>query len=247
MSSVNTASILRAAEKRAKLAKPLPAQPSNALEVSLKDYERQQKFRRLINPGITRPNSVGQARASLKILLTLAENLIRDLDNPKFRRFRCANDIIKRNLVEVKGALEYAIELGFEPKVENYDQYYVFNLKYLDDLITGAQILRDYVDGEDEKASREEVASKWKKAEEQAHIHEIKVQFLKDRKMKAVRDTQIEQNPTQGESSGGTAPGKPRQRQSHMMTLADMVARDAERERQQTDRLGDEMSRLKMN
>jgi hypothetical protein len=48
-------------------------------------------------------------RDSCKTLSRIAENLVREPENPKFRQFKPTNDMIKRRLVETKGALEYAI------------------------------------------------------------------------------------------------------------------------------------------
>lgn len=42
-------------------------------------------------------------------LSQIAENLLREPDNPKFRQFKPTNTIIKRDLVDPKGALEYAV------------------------------------------------------------------------------------------------------------------------------------------
>lgn len=98
-------------------------------EQQIKDHGRRLKFRRLIDPGIMRPNSRDQAIASLKVrlrsdrtyykrnptsqrLLVIAENLIREPDNPKFKRFKRTNQIIQRDLVEPSGALEYAVQVS---------------------------------------------------------------------------------------------------------------------------------------
>lgn len=109
---VSTDALAAAAERRAG---QLPAQPSAAQLAAA--HERRQAFRRLIDPGILRPNSKEQAMASLKTLLTISENLLREPDNPKFQQFKPTNSIIKRDLVDPKGTLEYAIELGFRPEV----------------------------------------------------------------------------------------------------------------------------------
>jgi hypothetical protein len=45
----------------------------------------------------------------VQTLSTIAENLLRDPDNPKFRQFKPTNTIIKRDLVDPKGTLEYAV------------------------------------------------------------------------------------------------------------------------------------------
>lgn len=45
----------------------------------------------------------------------IAENLLREPDNPKFRQFKPTNTIIKRDLVNPKGALEYAVAVRRTP------------------------------------------------------------------------------------------------------------------------------------
>jgi PUB domain len=48
----------------------------------------------------------------LQTLLTISENLLREPDNPKFQQFKPTNNIVKRDLVDPKGTLEYAIEVS---------------------------------------------------------------------------------------------------------------------------------------
>ncbi|KAG6333770.1 hypothetical protein ID866_5318 [Astraeus odoratus] len=86
---------------------------SSATLSSTQEYEKRQEFRRLIDPGIFRPNSKETGLASLETLSTIAENLLREPDNPKFQQFKPTNDLIRRRLVEPKGALEYAIKAGY--------------------------------------------------------------------------------------------------------------------------------------
>jgi hypothetical protein len=83
----------------------------------MQEHEKRQNFRRLIDPGIFRPNSNQVAMDSLKTLSTMADNILREPDNPKYRSFKRENDTIKRRLIQPKGALEYALALGFSPKV----------------------------------------------------------------------------------------------------------------------------------
>jgi len=45
------------------------------------------------------------------MISTIANNLLSDTENEKFRRFKSTNTLIKKNLMEVKGALEYVIEV----------------------------------------------------------------------------------------------------------------------------------------
>lgn len=51
-------------------------------------------------------------RPSLQTLSTIAENILREPLNPKFRQFKPTNSMIKRNLVDPKGALEYAVAVS---------------------------------------------------------------------------------------------------------------------------------------
>ncbi|KAI0306981.1 hypothetical protein B0F90DRAFT_1684033 [Multifurca ochricompacta] len=82
------------------------------------NHAKRIEFRRLVDPGIMRPNSKEVALRSLRTLSTIAENLLREPDNPKFRQFKPTNTIIKRDLVDPKGALEYAVEMGFRAEVQ---------------------------------------------------------------------------------------------------------------------------------
>ncbi|KAG6890353.1 hypothetical protein C0992_002178 [Termitomyces sp. T32_za158] len=104
---VSSSALAAAIERRTR---QLPTQPSAAQLAA--EHERRQAFRRLIDPGIVRPNPREQAVASLKTLLTIAENLLREPDNSKFQQFKPTNTVIKRNLVDPKGTLEYAIEVS---------------------------------------------------------------------------------------------------------------------------------------
>ena len=49
--------------------------------------------------------------APQQTLLAISENIIREPDNEKYQQFKPTNTAIKRDLVDRKGALEYAIEV----------------------------------------------------------------------------------------------------------------------------------------
>ncbi|KAI6119315.1 hypothetical protein EDD16DRAFT_935552 [Pisolithus croceorrhizus] len=70
---------------------------------------------------------------------------------PKFQQFKPTNDIIKRQLMEPKGTLEYAIALGFRAEVKDFQPYYVFNPRHVADLRIGAAILAEAIDLEEKK------------------------------------------------------------------------------------------------
>jgi hypothetical protein len=42
----------------------------------------------------------------------MADNILREPDNPKYRSFKRENDTIKRRLIQPKGALEYALAVS---------------------------------------------------------------------------------------------------------------------------------------
>ena len=42
----------------------------------------------------------------------MSDNLLREPDNPKFAQFKPTNNAIKKRLVDVKGALEYAVAVS---------------------------------------------------------------------------------------------------------------------------------------
>ncbi|KAI6105554.1 hypothetical protein F5141DRAFT_134531 [Pisolithus sp. B1] len=153
------------------------------------DYEKRQHFRRLIDPGIFRPNSRDQALASLKTLRKIADNLLREPDNPKFQQFRPTNDLIKRQLMEPKGTLEYAIALGFRAEVKDFQPYYVFNPRHVADLRIGAAILAEAIDLEEKKQERLKRSRAEEKAAAAAAAQNVKLAFLDDRKTRALRDS----------------------------------------------------------
>lgn len=153
------------------------------------DYEKRQSFRRLIDPGIFRPNSRDQALASLKTLLVIANNLLREPDNPKFQQFKPTNDHIKRRLIEPKGTLEYAIALGFRAEVKDFQPYYVFNPRHVTDLHIGAAILEEAIDLEERKQERLKRSRAEEKAAAAAAAQNVKLAFLDDRKTRALRDS----------------------------------------------------------
>ncbi|KAK0453681.1 hypothetical protein EV421DRAFT_1765788 [Armillaria borealis] len=182
-SPISYDALREAAERRAQ---QQPTQRSAAQLAA--EHERRQMFRRLLDPGITRPNSKEQALASMKTLLTISENLLREPENPKFQQFKPTNGIIKRNLMDPKGALEYAIELGFRPEVKNFQPFYIFNPRHMESLSIGSAILKEAFDLETEKQERAARAKKEEKAVAAAAANKVKLAFIDDRKSKIEAD-----------------------------------------------------------
>ncbi|KAH8118558.1 hypothetical protein DFH11DRAFT_1874689 [Phellopilus nigrolimitatus] len=152
-------------------------------------HEVKQAFRRLIDPGIMRPNNRETAVTSLKTLATLSDNLLRDPDNPKFQQFKPTNDVIKKRLVDVKGALEYAVALGFHLKVIDFQPLYVFNgRRHLEDLHVGNEILKETLVREAEKQDRSKGSKLSEKELQEIVRHNVQLNFQEDRRMKQLRD-----------------------------------------------------------
>ncbi|KAG1820152.1 uncharacterized protein BJ212DRAFT_1338269 [Suillus subaureus] len=160
----------------------------------LRQHEERQKFRRLINPGISRPNSQEAAMASLKILSKISENLIREPENPKFRQFKPTNDTIRRHLIETKGALEYAIEMGFRPEVKEFQPLYVWNEHKSEELRLGAQILQETIELAEQKSARSQKNVAEAKAAAEAATQKALLAFMDDRKTKMLRDQRDRHN-----------------------------------------------------
>ncbi|KAJ7047338.1 hypothetical protein C8F04DRAFT_1058469 [Mycena alexandri] len=163
---------------------------ASELQFTGADHELRQKFRRLIDPGILRRNAENQALASLKILLTICQNLLNEPDNPKFQQFKPTNSLIKRNLIDPKGTVEYARELGFNPEVTDFQPYYTFHptSKRMHTLRIGAEMLQEAVSLGSEKEARMAQAKKEEKAAADAVAEKIRLAYEDDRKMKLMRD-----------------------------------------------------------
>ncbi|KAK0206595.1 hypothetical protein DFS33DRAFT_601464 [Desarmillaria ectypa] len=183
LSPISYDALREAAERRAQQQSDQPSATQLAAE-----HERRQTFRRLLDPGITRPNSKEQAMASMKTLLAISENLLREPENPKFQQFKPTNSIIRRNLMDPKGALEYAIELGFRPEVKNFQPFYTFHPRHMDNLRIGSAILKEAFDLETEKQERAARAKKEEKAVAAAAANKVKLAFMDDRKSKIEAD-----------------------------------------------------------
>ncbi|CCM01579.1 uncharacterized protein FIBRA_03639 [Fibroporia radiculosa] len=151
------------------------------------NHERRQEFRRMIDPGILRPNSSELALQSLQILKTLAENILAHPDEEKYRKFKPTNSKIKTLLVEPKGTLEYAVALGFRPDVVDFQPFYVFDTRRMTDLQIGLAIINETLSRQESKLERNQRVILEAKAAEAAAKEKLKQQFLDDRKTTALR------------------------------------------------------------
>ncbi|KAL6309529.1 hypothetical protein BKA93DRAFT_757832 [Sparassis latifolia] len=151
------------------------------------NHEKRQEFRRLIDPGILRPNAREIALEALQTLKQLADNIIKHPNDEKYYKFKPTNSKIKHLLVEPKGTLEYAVALGFHPKVENFQPYYMFNPRHMSDLRIGSAMLEEALERELSKEERARHAREAEKAASEAAVANIKQAFLDDRRSRALQ------------------------------------------------------------
>ncbi|KIJ56665.1 hypothetical protein M422DRAFT_22814 [Sphaerobolus stellatus SS14] len=169
------------------------------------ERDLRQSFRRLLDPGIMRGLEKKTALASIKTLLTIAENLLNHPENEKFHQFKPTNTIIKRNLVEVKGALEYAVEMGFRAEVKDLQPFYLWNSHRAAELRVGASVLREALERESEKEQRSTRAKQDQKAQVELQAKQIKLAFEDDRKRRALHDKMEKERREALAAAGGVA------------------------------------------
>ncbi|KAH7100676.1 hypothetical protein BKA62DRAFT_706170 [Auriculariales sp. MPI-PUGE-AT-0066] len=162
--------------------------PSTRIQQSQYDSERdaRQTFRRQI--GAINRSDARKARACFDLLLKICDNIIREPENTKFHSFKPTNTIIKRDLVEVKGGVEYAILLGFRANVRDFQPLYEWSPRHIDELRIGADMIREDLELQDEKKFQSEAASVANKHAAKEAADKVKLQYEEDRRKKAERD-----------------------------------------------------------
>lgn len=152
------------------------------------EQERRQTFRRLVDPGIMRPNAQPQALESLRTIHKLCQNLLNDPENPKFQRIKTTNAKIKKDVIEPKGTVEFLRELGFRPEVEEFQPYYTFNPSRINDLRIGSKIIEDALKLHTEKEERVAATRKAEKEAKEQAAEKVKLAFMDDRKSRVEMD-----------------------------------------------------------
>ncbi|ESK96031.1 ubx domain-containing protein 2 [Moniliophthora roreri MCA 2997] len=205
-----TGGAIEAAERRRR-----EAAQQTTLAQDRAEHERRQLFRRLIDPGIMRPNSQPQALESLRTINRLCQNILNEPENTKFHRIKTTNTKIQKDVVTPKGTVELLRELGFRPEVEDFQPYYIFNLSRLTDLRTGSKIINDALQLHTEKEERTAAARQAEKEAREQAAEKVKLAYMDDRRAKSELDE------------------RERQRRE---ALAALAARKAEQERQEAER-----------
>ncbi|KAF8709097.1 PUB domain, partial [Rhizoctonia solani] len=176
------------------------ARPVNPGETEELRYEHErpirQKFRRLVDPGIVRDNSEADAKRALGVLLKLAENLLSDPENPKFREFKSTNTTIQRALIDPKGAIEFAIEMGFRATVHEFQPKYVWHSspENLIALRVGRDVLKGHIELATSKEERTDLSQRMAKAEKTAAVQNALLAFEDDRKRRKALDQRMKQD-----------------------------------------------------
>ncbi|KAJ2922093.1 hypothetical protein H1R20_g15000, partial [Candolleomyces eurysporus] len=109
-------------------------------------------------------------------------------NNPKYQQFKPTNTAIKRELIDRKGVLEYAIELGFRPDVENFQPYYRWHKRHLEDLQVGTEVLKEFMELHKREEERASVSKLTIQEERRAAAEKVKLAYMDDRKTKMERD-----------------------------------------------------------
>ncbi|PBK82243.1 hypothetical protein ARMGADRAFT_740969 [Armillaria gallica] len=173
-----------------------------------KGYQMRTELRRMIDVGILGMVNDHEASkegvASLKTLLKLADKIIENPDNEKYQRIKINNPTIKKDIMEPKGALEFAIKVcvssiaceqpgvdwfvdGISTAVIEMEAYRVFIPKYRDDLVLCASLLKKAIDREHLRLDeRLKLARENEEKEEQRAI--AMKRFVDDRKKKEEDD-----------------------------------------------------------
>ncbi|KAL0564255.1 hypothetical protein V5O48_017798 [Marasmius crinis-equi] len=198
------------------------------------EHEKRQHFRRLVDPGIMRPNAAPQALESLRTIQKLCQNIVTDPDNEKYHRIKTTNPKITKDIVSPKGTVELLRELGFHPQVEDFQPYYHFNPARMKDLQIGYKIIGEALEVHNEKEERIASARKLEKeARAQAaekvtplvtvdtcahtvyfprYMIQVKLAFMDDRRAKSELDEREKVLREARAASGARQEEQPRQR-----------------------------------
>ncbi|KAE9410556.1 hypothetical protein BT96DRAFT_381432 [Gymnopus androsaceus JB14] len=223
--------LAEAVERRISAQEPLGLTPAQMAA----EHEQRQRFRRLIDPGILRPNPEAQAVESLKILFKLSENLIQEPENPKFQRFKTTNAQIQKHIISPKGTVEYLRELGFHPEVVDFQPFFVFNPKFLSDLKIGNAMLKESLDLQDEKKARAMVVKQTVQQARAEVVQKVQLAFMEDRRAKMEAD---ERERELREARAAIAARKAAQQSESTESGNDVVAEDDDGAEEHTNVVG---------
>ncbi|KAJ8086665.1 hypothetical protein PM082_005488 [Marasmius tenuissimus] len=170
------------------------------------EHEKRQHFRRLVDPGIMRPNAAPQALESLKTIQKLCQNIVDNPDNEKYQKIKSTNSKIEKDIISPKGTVELlpwfptrsesSIYIqGLEhrrntstSKVEEFQPYYKFNPAHMKDLQIGSKIIGETLQIHIEKEERAASARRLEKEARAQAAEKVKLAFMDDRRAKSELD-----------------------------------------------------------
>ncbi|KIO17172.1 hypothetical protein M407DRAFT_229067 [Tulasnella calospora MUT 4182] len=122
-------------------------------------------------------------------LLTLCQNILDHPDQDKYRRFKLNNKTIQTKIIQAKGGLEYAVEVGFREHVEDFQPYYVWQPTpdNAANLRVGTFVLKEH---HEKIVAKQEAARQSKMTHKEAAdlvARQVKIQFEEDRRAMAAK------------------------------------------------------------
>lgn len=146
------------------------------------------EFRRLINPGIVRNNPARLALNALRVLCTIADNILKHPGQDRYLMVDTTKDTVKTLIVEPKGTVEVLVKLGFREKPVDNKRCYRFHEKYLETLRVGTHCLKEALNEETNKQEATEQENRKQKANQKAAKTKVNNAFYEDRRRKKEAD-----------------------------------------------------------
>jgi len=118
-----------------------------------------------------------------------------DPENTKFREFKSTNPTIQRALLDPKGAIEYAIEMGFRATVQDFQPKYVWHSspQNLVALRVGMEVVKEHVELIHAKEERSHKSKQTVAQEKAAAVQNALLAFEDDRKARRLLDARMKE------------------------------------------------------
>lgn len=187
----DAAAILRATERRNPTATAVRGKAPRLSKNSAfgpwdADHPQRQEFRRMLDPGILRNNDK-DAVMSLRVLNEITENILKNPDEPKYRRLKTTSDRMNRHIMSRNGTVEFLQKMGFREKTVEFVPMLVFNPERMEDLRTGAKCLEEVMQNQVRAVEDVEHERRQEIANQQAAKTKVRKKIYEDRLAVAAR------------------------------------------------------------
>ncbi|WRT64853.1 uncharacterized protein IL334_001789 [Kwoniella shivajii] len=110
------------------------------------DRDCRKEFAKKLDRGIIRDNGYTNTLEAVETLIKISDNIINSQD-PKFRKLKSSNSMLKNKVLDVKGGQDYLFALGFRRQSSDFIEYWVFSstIKKMHELKIGAEVLKDHL------------------------------------------------------------------------------------------------------